>query len=211
MTDEKDETQQAHPEHIQFHHIKSSQFRVIHIDGGTGGITPRGYCTIGLYSERKVIPRVTVRDISEEGDVGPEHTVETRVEEPDIGIIREVEIGLIFDERTAIEIRDWLNRRLEELAEPVAYGQIGLAVAALRRLLFRSSLLDFLGHCDTPSLVGMAPRIGYRRPPAIERRRLRWTFLLPLIEPIRLVRISRSFRRLMHQAAPRFVATQSCW
>lgn len=64
-----------------------------------------------------MIPRVTTRDISKSGDVGPERVTETRVDDPDFGIVREIEIGLIFDERTAIEIRDWLNKRIGEFEE----------------------------------------------------------------------------------------------
>lgn len=114
MADEGDETQRVRPEKVEYHHIKSQDFRVLHIDGGAGGISPRGYCNISLYSERKVIPRVTVRDISEQGDVSPEHTTDTLVKEPNMGVVREVEVSLLFDEQTAIEIRDWLNRRIEE-------------------------------------------------------------------------------------------------
>jgi len=117
MADSGDETQQSRPQHVHFHHIKSSQYRVVHVDGGTGGLTPRGYCALSLFNERKVIPRVTTRDISESGDVGPERVTETRVDDPDFGIVREIEIGLIFDERTAIEIRDWLNKRIGEFEE----------------------------------------------------------------------------------------------
>ena len=99
------------PKTIEFHYIKSNAFRVVHVDGGYGGIAARGYITLALFNERRPIPRVTRIGLDESGKtVLPEQIIETRRD-----VVREVEVNLIMDERTAAEIRDWLTTRIAEL------------------------------------------------------------------------------------------------
>jgi hypothetical protein len=97
--------------HIDFNYIKGSFFRVIHVDGAIGGITPRGLIHCSIYSERVAIPRVTRQPVNADGLLGDQEVIESRE-----GVVREMEVDLIFDERTAKELRDWLERRLENLA-----------------------------------------------------------------------------------------------
>lgn len=104
-------------DYIEFHLIKSPQFRVIHVDGGLGGITPRGFCHIALYNERQAIPQLMTRELLEGGELGDEEVAEVRGREAKAGIVREIEIDLIFNEQTAQQLHEWLGRRLEEFVE----------------------------------------------------------------------------------------------
>ena len=113
MADEPTTTQPEEVDRISFHYIKGKNFRVIHADGALGGITPRGYVHFALYSERAAIPRRGVRNISEDGKtLGPETIVEVRE-----GVVRELEVDVIMDEKTTIELRDWLDRRIQNFKE----------------------------------------------------------------------------------------------
>lgn len=113
MADDKDEPNSADSlPVIEYHYIKSQIFRVIHADGALGGITPRGLVHLTFYNERAAIPRLGIREFDEMSQTaGPEKYAESKA-----GIVRELEFDVLMDETTAHELRDWLNRRLEDLA-----------------------------------------------------------------------------------------------
>jgi hypothetical protein len=56
---------------VPFNYIKSSGFRVIHVDGAIGSVTPRGLIHAALFSERMPTPRVTVHPIAPDGNLMP--------------------------------------------------------------------------------------------------------------------------------------------
>ena len=98
---------------ITYHYIKGEHFRVIHVDGGLGGITSRGQIHIAFYSEQAAIPREGVRKIDvEKQEIGPEKYTEV----PE-ATVRELEADLIFNEATAIEIRDWFVLHVKKIAQ----------------------------------------------------------------------------------------------
>lgn len=95
------------PSNIKFFYIKSNLFRVLHVDGAVGGLTPHGSVHIAVYSERPAIPQMTSHNLSPEGRVGePEET------EGKEGIVREIDADLILSRQTAVELRDFLTRNI---------------------------------------------------------------------------------------------------
>jgi hypothetical protein len=98
------------PSVVPFHYIKSNLFRVVHTDGAIGSITPAGLIFVGLYSERSAIPQIMVHEVTETGQVGPEHQDE-RVSKK--GIVREVEIGAMMSVDTANHLVTWLQERID--------------------------------------------------------------------------------------------------
>lgn len=94
---------------ITFHYIKGTQFRVIHVDGAIGSLTPRGLIHAALYSERAAIPQMMVHPL-EGGQLGPAKEI---VSKP--GIVRELEASLMLDLAAAVSLKDWLNARIDEL------------------------------------------------------------------------------------------------
>ena len=83
-------------------------FRVIHVDGAIGGITPAGFLHVSLYSERAAIPREIVHKVNPEGTLGIELKQNTRG-----GIVREMESDLMLSIPAAQSLYDWLGRHLE--------------------------------------------------------------------------------------------------
>ena len=125
MTDDHTEVGTSETTQVEFHMIKSNHYRVIHVDGGMGGITPRGFIHFALYNERAAIPKVRVIDLLSDDETPEERTIEV-LGEPNIGVVREIEVDLLFNEQTAREIHAWLERRIEEFekaAEIVSAGQ----------------------------------------------------------------------------------------
>lgn len=99
---------------IQYDFIKSNSFRVVHVDGAFGGITPRGFIHMAIYNERGPIPKQITNRLKEDGSVG-EEIFERRITRE--AIVREVEADLIFTKETAIVIRKWLDEKITQIEE----------------------------------------------------------------------------------------------
>ena len=101
---------------VQFSYIKCNSFRVVHVDGAIGALTPRGLIFASLYSERQAIPRVLVHEVQKGfKELGKVVHTDTRG-----GYVRELEVGLMLDRETAAGLRDWLNDRIGELDKVLA-------------------------------------------------------------------------------------------
>lgn len=103
------------PTKISFDYIKTSQFRIVHVDGAFGGPTPQGHLFISFYAERPPIPQRVVHEVMTTTDgvaLGPEIPTERNVRP---GVVRDVEVGVIMTLQNAIALRDLLNSRIELL------------------------------------------------------------------------------------------------
>jgi hypothetical protein len=105
-------TAESEPNHVTFSFIKSGGFRVVHVDGAIGGVTPRGYIHCAVFSERAAIPREATSTVQPDGSLGPLQVTEARP-----GIVRELEVDLLFDEQMAGQLYEWLGRQLEQLKQ----------------------------------------------------------------------------------------------
>lgn len=113
---ERDEQRQIE---VNFRYIKSNLFRVVHIDGALGGVTPRGNIHISLYNERPAIPdggKLTVSSTAGE-IIKPEQYIGKG------GIIREIEVDVMIDLPTAQQLKAWLERQIKALQEMVLDAQ----------------------------------------------------------------------------------------
>lgn len=107
---------------IEFHFIKSTQFRVIHADGAYGGISAGGYLNVAFYNERRAIPQTTAIVVDEEAGTISESVIATRG-----GVVREVEIDVIMDEVAVAQLVNWLQGKLVELRNVKRLMDKGLA------------------------------------------------------------------------------------
>jgi hypothetical protein len=97
---------------IAIDYIKSNSFRVVHLDGALGFVTPNLNICLNLYSERPSIPKRVVYTLNESGSLG-EEVIEER-EDRD-SIVREVEASAIVD----LSAAKYLISVLEELVEEI--------------------------------------------------------------------------------------------
>ena len=104
----------ALPEQVRFHYLKSNAFRVIHVDGAHGGITPKGQIQMALFNERHPIPQQTVHKLAADGSLGELVPAETVTKE---GVVREVEAEAVMTLETAKSLVTWLNKKIEQLDE----------------------------------------------------------------------------------------------
>jgi hypothetical protein len=100
------------PTSIQLHYIKSNFFRVIHLDGTFGGVSPRGNIHMAIFNDRQPIPRMIEHEITSDGRLGEELSRDIRS-----GIVREVEADVIMDLNAARSLREWLTGKITDLEE----------------------------------------------------------------------------------------------
>jgi hypothetical protein len=104
---------------LQFHYIKSPDYREVFCDGVIGSLTPNGQkICFSVYSERAPIPRVieyTVRP-NEAGKVEnfDERTTPPSRIEARQGVIRHVEASVYLEIESAKRLVDWLQARISE-------------------------------------------------------------------------------------------------
>ena len=95
----------------RFNYRKSSGFRVVRAEGAWGGITPRGEIVMNIFNERLPVPDFDEVEILEDGSFGRrvDFSADTK------GIVREVEIALSMDVRTAANLANWLLDKVQRI------------------------------------------------------------------------------------------------
>ena len=115
MDEEKQPTQITEAKslpQVRFEYIKSNLFRVIHVDGAIGGLTPSGNIHMAVFNERLAIPQQIVIAVNPNGTLGGELKESRVVRE---GVIREMDADLMMDLPTAKSILKWLKENIEKL------------------------------------------------------------------------------------------------
>lgn len=106
---------------LESHYGKANFFRVIHVDGAIGAVSPGNKMIhMSVFSERSPVPVKMVQRVSN-GILG-EEIAEKRVSKR--GVFREVEADLVLSVDTAIAVRNWLDEKIQQaqsaLQEPNA-------------------------------------------------------------------------------------------
>lgn len=98
--------------------IKSNHFRVIHVDGARGSMTPSGNAIqMVLFNHRVPIPQVILHKT--EGGAVKDATEKVTLP----GFVREMEVAAIMNLETATVVRDWLSDRIKQLEEHMKANQ----------------------------------------------------------------------------------------
>lgn len=87
---------------------QGANYRIYYADGALGSWSPRSNLSIDFYIDRPPIPEVVIHEI--EGD----QLGKVVDQVGDKGLNRERQFGLILSVQTAVELRDWLTKKIEE-------------------------------------------------------------------------------------------------
>lgn len=96
---------------VKFHYIKAGYFRVVHMDGVFGGLSPTGDIFMSIFSQRPPIPQVTVQPVKEDGELGEEIIAERTVKD---GLVREIEVGIAVRPEIAETLIKWLQEKVDQ-------------------------------------------------------------------------------------------------
>lgn len=107
------------PEQVRFFYIKSNHFRVVHVDGAHGGLTPSGLIQMALFNDRIPIPQQTLHPVTVT-DAGKKLGAELQDERvARDGIVREVEVEALMAISVAKTLHTWLGDKIAEWEEHV--------------------------------------------------------------------------------------------
>lgn len=96
---------------LRFFYQKGQHFRVVHVDGAHGGISPSGkYICMSLFNDRRPIPQEQLYPVAQDGSLGT--PTETKAKD---GIVREIEICAVMDLNVARSLHQWLGDKVNAL------------------------------------------------------------------------------------------------
>ena len=98
-------------ETITIHNNKSAQYREIHSDGASLGITPTGSFYLNFFSQRNAIPKGTIFELTKTGQLGK---LISLTPDSKTGVIREHEIGIYMDLQTCENLKELLEQKIRE-------------------------------------------------------------------------------------------------
>src|SRR5690554_3476350 len=99
------------PQTITIHNSKSAQYREIHCDGASIGITPTGFFYLNFFAQRNAIPKGTIFELTESGQLG---NLISLTSDSKTGIVREHEIGIYMDLQTCENLKVLLEQKITE-------------------------------------------------------------------------------------------------
>ncbi|HEX9650479.1 MAG TPA: hypothetical protein VGA21_07955 [Cyclobacteriaceae bacterium] len=103
--------QNGNPKKIEIKYVKTGGFRIYHIDGFFGGLTPQGKIYFEPYIDKFHTPKSSTYPIEKDGSLG----VELRdFRSSEKGGLREIEAGLILDINIAQSLVVWLQGKIDE-------------------------------------------------------------------------------------------------
>lgn len=100
-----------------FHYIKGQQFRVIHLDGVIGSVTPHMNIHMAMFNERPAIPQRMTYSVKADGALGEPVDSETVSRG---GLVRELDVDVMMNLSVAEALYKWLGARIQELKAAMA-------------------------------------------------------------------------------------------
>lgn len=98
---------------ITFKYIFPYDYNPLYINGAHGGVSPRGEIVANFFVERPPLPLAVSHEITPEGAIGPETTVEPS--DLKASMVRYVSTGIILNYQSARELHQWLGEKIREL------------------------------------------------------------------------------------------------
>ncbi|HZX13164.1 MAG TPA: hypothetical protein VFF49_02040 [Thermodesulfobacteriota bacterium] len=102
------------PKEVEYKFEKADGYRVIHVNGVWGGVTPHGEIKIELFSESPTNPDLVIHEVTAEGQVGQEIERIPKLISNRLTIVREIHIGAIISPDTAESIANWLLNTVKQ-------------------------------------------------------------------------------------------------
>jgi hypothetical protein len=101
---------------LKIKYLKAPDFKTTLATGVYGGITGNGLINANFFTDRTIIPKYQVIEVSEGGvQIG------LPVDERDGDLMREVQGGILMDIQTAKVIVAWLDSKIDEFEKNFPY------------------------------------------------------------------------------------------
>ena len=100
---------------IKFKYLFNYGYNPTYVNGAQGGFSPRGEMVINFYLERQPLPETISHEITPEGAIGKE----TSVEPSDLAktMVRFIDTGVVMSYENARVFHAWLGEKLNEMEQ----------------------------------------------------------------------------------------------
>lgn len=98
---------------VTFKYIFNYNYNPTYVNGAQGGVSPRGELVIHFYLERPPLPQEISHEITPQGGIGRE----TSVEPADLqqSLVRFIDTGVVMNYENARAFHAWLGEKLKEV------------------------------------------------------------------------------------------------
>ncbi len=100
---------------LTFKYIFNYGYNPSYVNGAQGGFSPRGEMVINFYLERQPLPEAISHEITPEGAIGREISVEP--EDLASSMVRFVDTGVVMSYENAKVFHAWMGDKLREVEE----------------------------------------------------------------------------------------------
>jgi hypothetical protein len=100
---------------ITFKYVFNYGFNPSYVNGAQGGFSPRGELVINFYLERQPLPEAITHEITPQGAIGRETTVEPA--DLASSMVRYIDTGVVMNYENAKVFHAWMGEKLREVEE----------------------------------------------------------------------------------------------
>lgn len=100
-------------DHINFKYIFDDSYNPKYVNGAIGALTPKNEIVMNFYLERTAIPKKMTHKIVN----GVLSEPEFEPKDHENNYIRYIQDGIVLSYDSAIQIKDWLEKRIKELEQ----------------------------------------------------------------------------------------------
>lgn len=100
---------------LTFKYVFNYAYNPTYVNGAQGGFSPRGEMMINFYLERQPLPNEITHEITAEGAIGREISVEPK----DLAnsMVRYIDTGVVMSYENAKIFHAWMGEKLREVEE----------------------------------------------------------------------------------------------
>lgn len=100
---------------LTFKYVFNYSYNPTYVNGAQGGFSPRGEMVVNFYLERQPLPNEITHEITPEGAIGRE----TSVEPKDLAnsMVRYIDTGVVMNYENAKVFHAWMGEKLREFEE----------------------------------------------------------------------------------------------
>lgn len=100
---------------ITFKYVFNYGYNPTYVNGAQGGFSPRGEMVINFYLERQPLPESISHEITPQGAIGRETSVEP--EDLASSMVRFIDTGVVMSYENARVFHAWMGDKLREMEE----------------------------------------------------------------------------------------------
>lgn len=98
---------------VRFVFKEADDFKLVHINGVWGGVSPRGELVCNFFFEHTQVPEEEIRFVDEEGAL----TEKSKRKPSKPIVVRELRVGISMAKEQAVSVANWMLEKVKEFKQ----------------------------------------------------------------------------------------------